>query len=158
MPDKQEPTVTETKKVLPPTYLLAFVLAMMALRLFLPGRQIMGLPWALLGLLPAVLGLALSIVADQAFKRHGTTVKPFEESTALVTSGAYAISRHPMYLGFTLILVGLAIIMGALMPFLAVPLFVVLMELVFIRTEEQMMEARFNQSWRDYKKKVRRWL
>jgi len=144
--------------VLPPTYLLVSIVAMVALRFLFPGRQIIPLPWALLGLVPAVLGLALSIVADRAFKRHGTTVKPFEESTALVASGAYAISRHPMYLGFALLLLGLAVCLGALTPFLVVPLFVVAMELVFIRTEEQMMEAKFGQSWRDYKKKVRRWL
>jgi protein-S-isoprenylcysteine O-methyltransferase Ste14 len=111
-----------------------------------------------LGLVPAALGLALSVVADQAFKRHRTTVKPFEESTALVASGAYAVSRHPMYLGFALLLLCLAVCLGALTPFLVVPLFVVAMEFVFIRTEEQMMEAKFGQSWRDYKKNVRRWL
>ena len=144
--------------MLPPTYLLASILAMVALRFLCPGGQIIKLPWALLGLLPAALGLALSIVADQAFKKHETTVKPFQESTALVTGGAYAISRHPMYLGFTLMLLGLAIFMGELTPFLVVPLFVVLMELVFIRVEERMMEAQFGQSWRDYKRKVRRWI
>jgi protein-S-isoprenylcysteine O-methyltransferase Ste14 len=53
---------------------------------------------------------------------------------------------------------GLAICLGALTPFLVVPLFVISMELVFIRVEERMMEAKFSQSWRDYKEKVRRWL
>ena len=43
-------------------------------------------------------------------------------------------------------------------PFLVVPAFVALMELVFIRVEEQMMDARFGPAWRDYKKEVRRWL
>jgi len=157
MTEAQEPTVTK-KRVLPPAYLLASIVAMVALRFLLPGWQIIAFPLALLGLAPAALGLALSVVADQAFKKHRTTVKPFQESTALVTSGAYAISRHPMYLGFALILLGLAICMGAVTPFVVVPLFVILMELVFIRAEEQMMEAKFGQAWRDYKKKVRRWI
>ena len=157
MTEAREPTATK-KRVLPPTYLLASIVAMVALRFLLPGWRIVAFPWSLLGLVPAAGGLALSVVADQAFKKHRTTVKPFEESTALVTSGAYAISRHPMYLGFTLLLLGLAICLGALTPFLVVPAFVALMELVFIRVEEQMMEATFDQAWRDYKKKVRRWL
>ena len=80
--------------MLPPTYLLASIVAMVALRFLLPGWRIVAFPWPLLGLVPAAGGLALSVVADQAFKKHRTTVKPFEESTALVTSGAYAISRH----------------------------------------------------------------
>jgi len=157
MTEAREPTATK-KRVLPPTYLLASIVAMVALRFLLPGWRIVTLPWSLLGLVPAGLGLALSIVADQAFKKHRTTVKPFEESTALVTSGAYAISRHPMYLGFALLLLGLAICLGALTPFLVVPLFAILMEFVFIGVEEQMMDATFGPPWRDYKNKVRRWL
>ena len=157
MAEAREPTLTK-KRVLPPAYLLASIVAMVVLRFLLPGWRIVTLPWSLLGLVPAALGLVLSIVADQAFKRHGTTVKPFEESTALVTSGTYAISRHPMYLGFALLLLGLAICLGTLTPLLVVPLFVALMEVIFIRVEEQMMDATFGPAWRDYKKKVRRWL
>jgi protein-S-isoprenylcysteine O-methyltransferase Ste14 len=63
-----------------------------------------------------------------------------------------------MYLGFTLILLGLAILVGALTSFLVVPLFAVLMELMFIRVEESMMAAKFGPAWSDYRKKVRRWV
>jgi protein-S-isoprenylcysteine O-methyltransferase Ste14 len=81
-------------------------------------------PGLCLASLPLATGIALNLVADAALKKHGTTVKPFEESSALVTTGAYGICRHPMYLGFALILVGLALLMGSLGPFVVVPLFV----------------------------------
>ena len=100
----------------------------------------------------------LNLLADQAFKRHQTTVKPFEKSTALVTAGPYALSRHPMYLGFTLMLLGIAILLGALTPFIVVPIFALTMEYVFIRTEEPMMQETFGHAWQAYKTNVRRWI
>ena len=100
----------------------------------------------------------MNLVADADLKRHGTTVKPFEESTSLVTTHAYAICRNPMYLGFALILIGLGVFMGTATPFVVVPLFVGLMETVFVRVEEQMMEARFTDGWRRYRARVRRWI
>ena len=155
---REDGQLANKKGMLPPTYLLISIVAIVVLRFWFPGRRIIAFPWTLLGLVPVIAGSVLNVMADGAFKRHQTTVKPFEKSTALVTSGVYSISRHPMYLGFTLILLGLAIFMGALTSFVVVPLFAVLMELVFIRTEEPMMAARFGQSWLDYKQRVRRWI
>jgi protein-S-isoprenylcysteine O-methyltransferase Ste14 len=98
------------------------------------------------------------VVADRQFKQAKTTVKPFQRSSALVTNGAYRICRHPMYLGFVLILSGMAILTGSLSPFVVVPAFAVLVEVVFIREEERMMAAEFGDAWLAYKEKVRRWL
>ncbi len=151
-------SISKKKPILPPTYLLASIVAMALLRFLLPGVQIIALPWTLLGLLPAAAGIALNLAADGALKQHSTTVKPFEKSTSLVTHSAYAFSRHPMYLGFTSILLGLAVFLGTLTPFIVVLVFGVLMEFVFIRVEEPMMEEAFGEAWRTYKAKVRRWI
>jgi protein-S-isoprenylcysteine O-methyltransferase Ste14 len=63
-----------------------------------------------------------------------------------------------MYLGFTLMLLGIAIFLGALTPFIVVPIFALTMEYVFIRTEEPMMQETFGDAWQAYKAKVRRWI
>lgn len=145
-------------KVLPPTYLLISILAMVALHFLFPVATLIPLPWSLLGLIPLALGLALNFSADKAFQRTKTTVKPFEESTVLITDGVFRLSRNPMYLGFAFVLVGVALILGSLMPWLIIPLFVSLMDVVFIRVEERMLAARFGQVWLEYKTRVRRWL
>jgi protein-S-isoprenylcysteine O-methyltransferase Ste14 len=146
------------KSVLPPTYLVAAIIVMVALHFVLPVKRILSFPWNLLGLLPLALGAALNIVADRDLRDAETTVKPFQESAALVTTGAYRISRHPMYLGFVLILLGLAILLGSLSPFIVVPVFAIVMNRVFIRIEEQMLAEKFGQAWLDYKARVRRWV
>jgi len=144
--------------MLPPTYLFFAILAMAGLHFLLPGKKIVPFPWNFFGALPFITGVVLNIVADRAFKKQKTTVKPFEESTVLITGGAYAISRHPMYLGFVLILLGIAIALGSLSPYAIVILFPVLMEIIFIRPEEKMLDRTFGDKWRSYKAKVRRWI
>ena len=146
------------KRILPPTCLFLALVAMLTLHSLLPGMTIFSFPWNIIGVVPLLAGILLNLVADRALKKHKTTVKPSEESTALITRGPYAISRHPMYLGFAMILVGVAVLMGSLTPYTIVSLFVLLMELIFIRSEERMLKAKFGLQWLVYKTYVGRWM
>jgi protein-S-isoprenylcysteine O-methyltransferase Ste14 len=144
--------------IIPPTYFYVFLLAMVLLHFVFPVAQVLGFPWRLLGIIPVVVGATLAIMADRAFKQVGTTVKPLEDSTTLVTTGMFGVSRHPMYLGFVVFLLGTAMLLGSLTPFLVAIAFAVLMEVVFVRFEERKMEKQFGEAWLDYKRRVRRWL
>ena len=148
----------KTKRVLPPVYFLISIAAMALLNLFGPVIEFARYPWNLLGLVPLGIGIALNLIADEAFKKAQTTVKPFEISTALITTGVFGISRNPMYLGMTLILIGIAILMGSLSPLIVIVFFTALMELVFVRTEEKMLEEHFGLAWTKYQSKVRKWI
>jgi protein-S-isoprenylcysteine O-methyltransferase Ste14 len=142
-----------------PTHILLIALAVMPVLHFLsPGGTLIPPPWNLLGLIPIAAGILVNLAADGALHRAGTTVKPFEESAALVTRGAYRISRHPMYLGFASILGGLALLFGTLTPWIVVPLFVAWIDRVFIAAEERMLSSRFGPEWKDYASRVRRWI
>lgn len=147
----------QSRKLLPPTYFYIAVVLILMLHFLLPGAQVIHSPWRYLGLIPLILGSALNILADQSFKRHNTTVKPFEESTFLVTDGVFRVSRNPMYLGFVLLLAGIVMLLGSITPWIVVAVFALLMELRFIRVEEAMLEARFGDTWSEYKHRVRRW-
>lgn len=149
-------TVT-AKKLLPPSYLFFSILLMVGLNFVLPLVKGIDYPWSLLGCVPLLTGIVLNLIADRAFKRAGTTVKPFEESSVLITSGVFRISRHPMYLGMVLIILGIAMVMGTLTPFFVIPVFVLLIQNRFIAVEERMLEARFGSKWLDYKMCVRQW-
>ena len=146
------------KPILPPTYLLIAMLIVILLHFVLPIGALLRIPWNLLGLIPLAVGVWLNLVADRAFKTRTTTVKPFEPSTALITDGAFAVSRHPMYLGFVLILIGLGMLLGSISPYIVVIVFAILMEAVFIDREEQMMAEQFGEDWQHYKARVRRWI
>lgn len=146
------------RSVLPPTYLYLSIGAMILLHFMLPLVKVIPQPWNLLGIIPVVAGLGLNLVGDSTFKKCKTTIKPFEESTTLVTHGVFQISRNPMYLGFVLILSGLAILMGSLTPYAVIIIFIVLIDNVFIKVEEIMLEEQFGNAWLEYKQKARRWI
>jgi protein-S-isoprenylcysteine O-methyltransferase Ste14 len=132
--------------------------ASLLLHFLLPVHRIIFFPFNLTGLIPTVLGIYLNLSADNAFKRVNTTVKPFEESSVLIKNGVFRFTRHPMYLGMGMILLGLAMFLGTLSPYIAVLIFLLLIEKKFIKSEEQMLEMTFGREWLDYKRRVRRWI
>ena len=142
----------------PPFYFVAAIIIMAILHEFLPTIHIIDYPWTMTGLLFILLGGVLNIVADQTFKQHDTTVKPKEEANVLVTEGVYKRSRHPMYLGLTLMLLGFALLIGTLTPFIVVIVFAIFMDLVYIQFEEKKLEATFGDLWKEYREKTRRWI
>jgi protein-S-isoprenylcysteine O-methyltransferase Ste14 len=146
------------KRVLPPTYFLIAILVAICLHLFIPLRQLLVFPWRLVGVLPLLAGIVLNLVADQSFKKRNTTVKPFEKSSALVTDRVFGFSRNPMYLGMTLILLGVALLLGSLTPLAVVIALPVLLDRLFIVPEERMLEASFGDEFRRYRQRVRRWV
>ncbi len=148
----------QDKRILPPTYFFVSIVAMLGLHLLLPLSTLIQFPWNFISLIPLALGGGLNIIADRDFKKAGTNVKPFEESSTLITSGVFRLSRNPMYLGMVLMLVGEAILLGSLSPYIMVIVFALLMHFVFIIPEEKALEARFGKEYLEYKQNVRQWL
>ena len=147
-----------TKEPLPPTYFLAAIVVALVAHFLFPVYQIVGYPWRLLGLVPLSSGVVLNLVADKALKNHETTVKPFEESRTLIIDGIFGVTRNPMYLGMVLILLGIALLLGSASPFAAVLALAVLLDQRFIAPEEEKLERKFGDVFRDYQRKVRRWV
>jgi protein-S-isoprenylcysteine O-methyltransferase Ste14 len=104
-----------------------------------------------------LLGIGLNLSADRLFKSYKTTVKPFQESSAMITTGVFRWTRNPMYLGMVLILLGIGWIAGSATALVPWAVFGVLVDRVFIRAEESMLAARFPEEWREYCSRVRRW-
>ncbi len=146
------------KGALPPTYLVLALVLMVGLHLLLPVATLIPWPWRLVGLASLGAGMIINLIADRAFQRAGTTVKPFQESSALITVGVYRFSRHPMYLGIVLIVFGIACLLGSLTPFVVVLLLGFVLDRRFIRIEERMLEETFGAAWLEYKARVRRWI
>jgi protein-S-isoprenylcysteine O-methyltransferase Ste14 len=146
------------KTNLPPNYLLIAIIIMAALYFIYPGECIFPNPWYWIGIFPFLVGIIINLIADNTFKKVDTTVKPYEESNILVTTGIFSKSRNPMYLGFVLILLGIAILLGKIMPFLVIPIFILVIHIVFIKREEEMLEEKFKDEWNEYKKKTRMWI
>jgi protein-S-isoprenylcysteine O-methyltransferase Ste14 len=146
------------KHVLPTTCLFYSIVIMGLLHLLAPVSIFAVYPWNLLGMVPLAAGIILNLITDATLKREQTTVKPFEESSTLITTGTFQLSRHPMYLGMVLMLIGIAVLMGSLTPLIVIAMFGITIDLVFVRREEEMLEEKFGSSWHAYKNRVRKWV
>jgi protein-S-isoprenylcysteine O-methyltransferase Ste14 len=146
------------RDIMPTTYFLIALLISIALHFGIPIEELVPQPWNLVGLIPLGFGVWLNVSADRAFRQAKTTVKPFEESSVLLTSGAFRFTRNPMYLGFVAILLGESILLRSLSPYVVVIGFAVLMDRTYIKVEERMLAEKFGEEWQRYASKVRRWL
>lgn len=143
---------------MPTTYFIMFLIFSVTFSFIFPVKKIIFPPYTSFGWLLILLGIILNIWVDLLFKKKRTTVKPHEIPSSFETSGPFFISRHPMYLGMTLILFGVAILHGTLITFISPIIFIILMEKIFIPTEEKNLEKKFGKNYLNYKKKVRRWI
>ncbi len=130
-------------KMLPPVYFWASVAAAFVLHFALPLYEIILSPWRWSGALFVVFGFIINIWTDKLFKRDDTTVKPYEEPCKLVADGPFRLSRNPMYVGMTSVLLGLAIMFGTLTPFICPIFFAIAMQLIFVPCEEANMQRQF---------------
>lgn len=146
------------KRLLPPFLMLLCLVMMLVLHWLLPVRALILPPANLAGLAFIAAGLGFAIAGRLTFARAGTEIYTFREPGRLVTGGVFRISRNPMYLGMLLLLLGAAILLGSLTPFLIAALFGIVADRWYIRYEEAAMTAKFGADYRAYQRRTRRWL
>jgi protein-S-isoprenylcysteine O-methyltransferase Ste14 len=145
-------------RIYPPVYMVGAGVVMAVLDHWAPLARFVPEPWMWTGAVPVAVGLGLAAWSALTFRRHRTTVHPFRRAGALVTVGPFAFSRNPIYLGMALVLLGLALALGALTPFLIVPIFMAVIDRRIIRDEERMLSDTFGDEFARYAARVRRWL
>lgn len=102
-------------------------------------------------------GAALSVAAVRAFRSAGTNPEPWKPSTALVVDGIFGWLRNPMYVGGTLILAGLAILLASDWMLVMIIVFAMILHFGVVKCEERYLEAKFADAYRSYKAKVTRY-
>jgi protein-S-isoprenylcysteine O-methyltransferase Ste14 len=144
--------------VLPPALFLICLLLALALHALLPLARWLPWPWNLAGAALVPVGLWLLIHASGLFARRRTNINTFLNPDVLVTDGPFRWSRNPMYLGFSLVLLGGCTALGTVTPLAALVLFVVVADRWYIPFEERACESRFGDAYRAYRSRTRRWL
>ncbi len=138
--------------------MLPCLLIMLALHYLFPIYLYLPTPWHYLGFVPLLLSLVLTGAAAKLLAKSGTTISPSGSPEKLVTTGLYQFTRNPMYLGMTLIVLGFAMLLGSLSALLPVVLYMLIIEKLFICSEEQRLLEAFGEDYRVFKSQVRRWL
>ena len=102
--------------------------------------------------------LSLALIAAVYLIRSGhVVVKHEQRPPTVVSTGAFRYVRHPLYLGSILFYLGLTVSTASLFS-------LVLVVVIFIfynhiaGYEEKMLEDRFHEEYRNYKKKTGKWV
>jgi protein-S-isoprenylcysteine O-methyltransferase Ste14 len=126
------------------------------------------LPWLPSGTLPEILfaagwlaiigAIALVVSAVRAMSGARTTIRADRPADHLVTTGAFSVTRNPLYLASTLLMIGIGLIAGSIWFLVLAVLAAFATQKLAIEREEKHLTARFGKKYRDYMKRVRRWI
>ncbi len=117
-----------------------------------PGRYWVG------GLI-AVAAVAIFIAWPFAqFKRSKQDPAPWTPTPEIVVEGPYKFTRNPMYVGLILFCFGIGIVLSDIWTLILTPVCAWMIYLIAIRQEEVYLQEKFGDSYRAYKKRVRRWI
>ncbi len=111
-----------------------------------------------IGAVLAIGALGLDVIAVQTFREHQTTILPNKGASNLITSGPFAWSRNPIYVGNTLLVLGAGLFFGKLWLIILAPIAALITQKLAIEREERHLAAKFGAAWDDYAKRVRSWL
>ena len=112
-------------------------------------------PYRWLGIAILSMGLFFAISARILFSRSGQSPIPWKPSPELLFQGPYRFTRNPMYVGMTLLQLGLGLALNNLWISLLSP---VSLLVVHFLAEEKYLSEKFGDSYRAYLTKVRRYL
>jgi protein-S-isoprenylcysteine O-methyltransferase Ste14 len=105
-----------------------------------------------------LIGLTMMIAARGEFRRGGTNAVPSKPALALLTTGIFAWTRNPMYVGGSFLLIGIALVFALdWVPLLYVPS-LPLLHFGIIRREERYLERKFGGDYLTYKARVGRYV
>lgn len=102
-------------------------------------------------------GIALAVWAFTLFRASGQDPRPWKPKDSLLAGGPYVYTRNPMYLGMTLVQLGIAIALNNLWVLLLTPVALALVHVIAVVPEEKYLEEAFGDDYRRYKAAVRRY-
>lgn len=111
-----------------------------------------------IGWLLIALGAGLSVWGLVTFRGAGTPIRPDQPASTLVTHGPFRLSRNPMYLGLSVVYLGVMLLLNSLWTLLLLPSVIAILYLTVIRREERHLAATFGSAYDEYRRRVRRWL
>jgi len=142
----------------PPIIYRSFIVLMIVIYLTLPATRVIPFPANLTGIVLFLMGAHMASSAKKRFQERNIPIRPQDTPMALETDGAFRYTRNPMYLGIAIGLLGLAVLMRSYVN-LAFPIvFLIVMDVAFVRREEEILEERLGDEYLAYKARIRRWI
>lgn len=142
----------------PPRIAMGLLILALALDMLSPSREIQIVQSNLLGAIIGGTGFVLMIQAWWQFRKEKLAICPTSATHHLLTIGIFRVTRNPMYLGMTMMLLAVALSFGTLPFYVAVAAYFAIMNQAFCPYEEAKLTAAFGEEYLQYSASVRRWL
>ncbi|TQV77107.1 isoprenylcysteine carboxylmethyltransferase family protein [Aliikangiella marina] len=156
---KRKMSKLDTK--IPPVLVMILIAILMFLtNQYLFHNELNSLASYALGSFFLLLSAVTGVLAVYEFYKYRTTVDPTDPGkvTRLVKTGIFTVSRNPMYLALTLLLVSFAFYIRAPLTIPLIFLFIFYMNKYQIKPEERVLREKFADEFSRYQQKVRRWI
>jgi len=108
-------------------------------------------------LIPRVVAAAIIILLGDLLIANSHKLLFSDSSGELITSGAFAYVRHPMYLGILLTYLGFFVATLSLLSLVPYAMIINLYRRM-ADYEEQLLEERFGRRYREYARRVPKWI
>ncbi len=94
------------------------------------------------------------------FRKAKTSLSPLnpDKASFVVSSGIFAYTRNPMYLGMVLGLIAVVGLLGYWSLLFWVAAFAIYLNEFQIKPEEKILQEKFSQEYKNYQQRVRRWI
>lgn len=120
-----------------------------------------GRPWAKVAftVVAALLILVGEAIRIWAVGHSGTTTRAKSlKAAALATGGPYAVVRNPIYVGNFILALGFVVLTRIGWVIGAYVLFFAIQYTLIVSIEEEFLEGKFGEEYREYKRRVRRFI
>lgn len=145
-------------KIHPPVLLLIGLIVAFTLKWMIP-ISIPAPQWVkVLGLLILAAGFLFALGGVAALILARTTLLPHGAVSAVVSNGAFRLSRNPIYVGYICTLIGLPLALGNYWGVVLSPAMIHYFNELIIKPEEAYLEEKFGDGYTRYRSRVRRWL
>jgi len=144
-------------KLRPPKIAIGFAIIAIAVH-YAWSMEAKVLHYPICGVLLFAAGFSISACTWAAFRSYNTTLSPVAKPSSFIETGIFRFSRNPIYFGIVLAMFGIALVFGTWPLFIAMALFFLVMNGIFIPFEERRMKSLFGENYGKYYKRVRRWI
>ena len=143
---------------LPDAYLFGLGFLAFALAWLWPETIVIASDLWLAGVACIVVAALLTGATVHALHRAKTSTNPLDEPTELLTTGPFNFSRNPLYLGYTIAVLGCALASGSWLALLCPVVCFGVLNWLIIPIEEHTIHHVFGERYEWYCRRVRRWL
>ncbi|HRQ39282.1 MAG TPA: isoprenylcysteine carboxylmethyltransferase family protein [Chloroflexota bacterium] len=136
-------------------------LASIALQFIIPVALSPGIlrqAFIVVGITLIIIGIGIIVLARREFAQHGQPTDPGHPTSKVIKTGVFALSRNPLYLGSSIVLLGIALMLNTLWAIVTLLLSMIICHYVLIMPEERYLATKFGNEYEEYVASVNRWL